>query len=53
MKKIKVSVSTGYTGSKREDEFEIEDDATEEEINEVALEVMFQLIDFGWMEVED
>ena len=52
MKVIVVSVSTGYVGAKREIEFSVEDDATEEEIEEMAKEAMFSLIDWNFWEKE-
>ncbi len=53
MKTIKVFVSTGYVGSERSDTFEVEDNATKEEISKIALEVMYEMIDFGWQEVTE
>lgn len=50
MKTIVVRVSTGYVGSDREDEFQVEDDATEEEIHKIALEVREELCDWSWNE---
>ena len=50
MKTIIVSVSTGYVGSKKEIEFEVGDEATEDEINEIALETMLEMIDWSWWE---
>jgi divalent metal cation (Fe/Co/Zn/Cd) transporter len=52
--KIKALVSTRYVGSTVEDEFEIDvdDDSTEEEIEEIAESVtrewMFEQIDWGY-----
>lgn len=51
MKTIKVSVGTNRIGSTVEREFEIEDNATEEEINEIAWETAMDMIDFTWSEV--
>jgi hypothetical protein len=56
--KIKVWVSTGYVGSKREDEIEIyiDDNATEEEIESAkentAREWMFEEIEWGWGDLD-
>ncbi len=51
MRKIKVSVSTGYIGCTSEDVIEVEDNATEDEINRLALDHMFDsMIDYGWSE---
>lgn len=51
MKKIRVSVSTNRVGSTVTREFEIDDNATEEEINEEAWECACDMIDYGWEEV--
>ena len=52
MKKIRVSVSTNRVGSTVTREFEIDDNATEEEINEEAWECACDMIDYGWEEVQ-
>lgn len=50
--KVKVYVSTGYVGSKKEDVVEIDDeewtDMSENERNDYFLEVMFEMINWGW-----
>lgn len=51
MRKIKVSVGTNRVGSTVTREFEIDDSATEEEINEGAWECACDMIDYGWEEV--
>ncbi len=48
MKTIQVYVGTGMEGSRITDTFEVEDDATEEQIEEDAKEVMFNMISWGW-----
>ncbi len=53
MKKINVSVSTNFVQCKATTTIEVEDDATEKEINEQALDAVFEMIDYGWNEVED
>jgi len=53
MKKIKVYVDSGYVGCKNENVIEVEDDATEEEIEELAGEAIYEMIDIGWYEVDD
>lgn len=50
MRKIIVYATTSIVGAKREDSFEVEDDATEEEINEIAEEYINELIETGWYE---
>lgn len=51
MKKIKVSVGTNKFGSTVTREFDIEDNATEEEINKIAWETAMDMINFTWSEV--
>lgn len=52
MKKIKVYVATDKIGSECYDEFEIEDDATEEEIDKEAGDYIWNMIDSYWEEVK-
>ena len=51
MRKIKVSVGTNRVGSTVTREFEVEDNATEEEINEEAWEAACDMIDYSWEEI--
>ena len=51
MKKIQVSVSTRKVGSKTETTIDVDDDAPESEIDEMAREAMFELINWDWREV--
>ena len=53
MKKITVYVSTGYVGAKRTATFEIDVNLTESEIEEIAREAMFDMIDWGYYEGEE
>ena len=48
MKTLEVYVSVGLVGCRRSETIEVEDDATEEEIEEVARETMFSMIEWGW-----
>ena len=50
MKTIKWSLSIGLVGCKIEDEFEIEDYATEEEINEAVWEAVGDRLEWNWEE---
>lgn len=52
MKVIKIHVSTGYVGSTKTDVLMVEDDATEEEIKELALQWLWENVDFAWYEEE-
>lgn len=50
MRKIKATVSTGYSGCGRDCEFAVEDDMSDEEIEEIALERVFEMIEWDWYE---
>jgi len=50
MKTVRVTVRLGRTTE--EDWFEVEDDATKEEIEETAQEYLHGLIDWWWEETE-
>lgn len=52
MRKIRVYVSTNKVGSECYDDFEVEDDYTEEEINELAEERILDMIDTYWEKIE-
>ena len=53
MRTIRVSVGTNRVGSTVTREFEVEDTATEEEINTVAWETAMDMMDYSWEEVEE
>ena len=53
MRTIIVYATTGYVNSGKQEEFEIEDDATDEEINDIAEEYIQEMIESGWYEKED
>lgn len=53
MKQIKVHVATNKFGSDCERIIEVDDDATEDQINEEAWETACEMIDFYWKEVGD
>ena len=53
MRTVKWNLSIGYAGATQEGEFEVEDDATEEEIGEAAKEEAFNCIDWDWEIVKD
>lgn len=48
MKTIIVTVSNGLVGCKKESKIEVDDDATDDEIEEHAREEMFNMIEWGW-----
>ena len=47
--KIKVWASTHYVNSSDFTIIEVEDDATDDEIETAVIEAMFELIDWGWV----
>ena len=51
MKTIKWYLSIGLAGATQEGEFEIEDDATRQEIEEYAKDKVFNFIEWDWEEV--
>lgn len=53
MRKFKVHMETPYAGVGDVEEFEIEDDATEEEIEEVARELFFNYYQYGIEEIKE
>lgn len=50
MRIIRVYVSTSKVGSRCETEIEVDDEATEEDITELAQEAMFGMIEWDWRE---
>lgn len=53
MKKIKYEISTGYCGADYRGEFEVEDDATDEEIEEMIEQEVWNYIEYSWSEVDN
>jgi hypothetical protein len=53
VKTIEVTVSIGLVGCKRSSTIEVEDDMTDDEIEEEAREAMFNLIEWGWSWVDE
>lgn len=52
MKKFKAYLDIGFAGGRIEEEFEVEDNATKEEIEEQAREAVFDYVDWGYYEIE-
>lgn len=50
MKQITVYLDIGLVGCKREKTIEIEDDTPDDEIEEIAQETMFNMMEWGWYE---
>ena len=53
MRKIKLWVETGYVGANYEEIIEVDDDATDEEIDEEARRFLFDNISYGYQEVDE
>ena len=53
MRKIKVHVSTNRVGSGDYKEFEVDEGASVEYIEELAREEMFDMIEWYWEEIEE
>lgn len=53
MRKIKCFCSTGYVGSRREENIEVEDDATEDELQEEFQNWLNNNTDMGWCEIKE
>lgn len=51
-KKIRVDIETTWSGAGEVEFFEVEDDATEEEIAEQAHDIFQDYCSYGWSEVE-
>ena len=51
-KTIVVTVSNGFANARKYDEFEIDEDATEDEIQEAAFECMLEMLDWNYYEKE-
>lgn len=50
MRTIKCTVESGFGNAIHEDEFEVEDDVTEDEIDEIAWELACNYITVSWRE---
>lgn len=50
--KIKIKLSIGLAGCTREKVIDIEDDCTNEEIDEMAQEAVHEMISWHWVRVE-
>ena len=52
MRKIKWLCETGYAGCNHEGEIEVDDDATDKEINEAVLNDVCNYVNWSWWEEE-
>lgn len=53
MRTIKLWVDTGYYGADYDEIIEVNDDCTDKELEEMARELMFENITYGWCEVDE
>ena len=53
MRKIKIVIETRIVGNVREDVFEVDDDATPEEIENEAIDVFFNHCNYSIYEIKD
>lgn len=51
--KIAVNVSIGLVGCRRVAVIEVDDDSTEDELETIAEEAMFEMVSWGWERVAD
>lgn len=51
-RKIRVDIETNWAGVGEVGYFEVEDDATDEEIADEAREIFFNWCNYGWSEVD-
>lgn len=50
---IEWSVETGFAGETYKGEIEVDDNATDEEIDELVREEVFNVIEWGWERKDD
>lgn len=53
MRRVTLWVDTGFAGGVHEEELEVDDECTDEELEAAAREFLFECVDFGWSEDED
>ena len=53
MRRIEVYVSTGKVGSRCSEVIEVEDDMSDDEIDEQAKDAMFNLIEWSWRDADE
>ena len=52
MRRIHWLCETGFAGERHEGKIDVEDNATDEEIEEIVREEVFNYISWGWEEME-
>ena len=53
MRKFKIIIETGIAGGDFEDVFEVDDDATPEEIHDEAKDIFFNYCNYSYHEIKD
>ncbi|MBW0063798.1 hypothetical protein HC347_01950 [Escherichia coli] len=53
MRKFKIIIETGIAGGDFEDVFEVDDDATPDEIHDEAKEIFFNYCNYSYHEIKD
>ena len=53
MRKFKIIIETGIAGGDFEDEFEVDDDATPDEIHDEAKDIFFNYCNYSYHEIKD
>ncbi|EFI6094574.1 hypothetical protein G3813_003575 [Escherichia coli] len=53
MRKFKIIIETGIAGGDFEDEFEVDDDATPDEIQDEAKDIFFNYCNYSYHEIKD
>ena len=51
MREIKLWVETGFCGACHEETIKVDDDCTNEELDELAKEFLYESISYGWEEL--
>lgn len=51
--KIHLYCNTGFVGAKHEETIEVDDDATDAELDEMTTDWLSNVIDYGWHKDED
>ncbi|EFL3518974.1 hypothetical protein AE740_004939 [Escherichia coli] len=52
MRKFKIIIETGIAGGDFEDEFEVDDDATPDEIHDEAKDIFFNYCNYSYHEIK-
>lgn len=53
MKYVSLWVETGFAGARHEEVVEVEDNCTDEELELIAREYLFECVEYGWCEANE